>query len=100
MAIGVTTVRPSRAAIRVRRSAAARREKVSTKMVSGVAPALLDAGDHDSTRVVVFPVPGRRAPAAGPPGWSTTACWAASSAARRRRTPGQGVGERTRRYMR
>ena len=35
MAIGVTVVRPNRAAIRARRSAAAFREKVSTRMLSG-----------------------------------------------------------------
>ena len=33
-----------------------------------------------STRVVVLPVPGPASTSSGPPGWSTTARWAASSA--------------------
>ena len=74
MARGVTTVRPSRAAIRVRRSAAARREKVSTKMLSGAAPRASIRATTDSTSVVVLPVPGPASTSSGPPGWSTTAC--------------------------
>ena len=41
-----------------------------------------------STKVVVLPVPGPASTSSGPPGWSTTRCWAASSAGRLRRPVG------------
>ena len=56
--IGVTTERPSRPAIRCRRSAAALREKVSTRIWSGVSPRRSIRSTTDSTSVVVLPVPG------------------------------------------
>ena len=46
MAIGATVVRPNRAAMRVRRSAAAFRENVSTRMLSGGRAAALDPIHH------------------------------------------------------
>ena len=73
MAIGVTVVRPRRPAIRARRSAAAFRENVSTKMLSGVAPRRSIRSTTHSTRVVVLPVPGPASTSSGPPACSTTA---------------------------
>ena len=46
MAIGATVVRPNRAAIRARRSAAAFRENVSTRMLSGGRAAAFDPIHH------------------------------------------------------
>ena len=66
--IGVTTERPWRAAIRVRRSAAALREKVSTSTRSGVTPRFTIRSTTDSTSVVVLPVPGPASTSSGPPG--------------------------------
>src|SRR4051794_13624397 len=79
MAAGVTTVRPSRPAMRVRGSAAARRENVSTSTEPGAAPRRAIRSTTASTSVVVLPVPGPASTSSGPPGCSTTVRWAASS---------------------
>src|SRR5512132_3427634 len=79
MAMGVTVVRPNRPAIRARRSAAAFRENVSTRMLSGVALRRSIRSTTHSTRVVVLPVPGPASTSSGPPACSTTARWAGSS---------------------
>jgi hypothetical protein len=76
---------PTRATTRSRTAAAAR-PKVSTSTssaraapaVPGAAPSLAATA---STTVVVLPVPGPASTSSGPPTWSTTLCWAWSSAA-------------------
>ncbi len=80
-ATGSRIVRPTRAVIRVRSSAAAFRLKVRTRICSGSPPASMRWATA-STMVVVLPVPGPASTSSGPPGWSTTACWVGSSTGR------------------
>ena len=80
-ASGSRIVRPTRAVIRVRSSAAALRLKVRTRICSGSTPASMRAATA-STIVVVLPVPGPASTSSGPDGWSTTACWVGSSRGR------------------
>ena len=80
-ATGSRMVRPTRAVIRVRSSAAAFRLKVRTSRRSGSAPASIRVATA-STIVVVFPVPGPARTSSGPPRWSTTACCVGSSCGR------------------
>ena len=72
MASAPRVVRPSRAVMRARSSAAALRLKVSTSTCSGVSPRCSTRCTTDSTSVVVLPVPGPASTSRGPPGCSTT----------------------------
>ena len=96
-ASGSLVARPSRAVMRARSSAAARRPKVSTSTCSGSAPAAIRATTA-STSVVVLPVPGPASTSSGPPGWSTTSCCAGVQRRDGRRgraaRPDQPVGRR------
>ena len=72
-------VRPSRAVTRSRSCSAALRLKVSASTDSGSAPRRSTRSTIASTRVVVLPVPGPASTSSGPPAWSTTRRWSASS---------------------